>query len=696
MELITNVVAEAGLSLLGMSQRLNPYILVPLCLAVFGFVISYFRNYQWPAQRLREQLIHLIQQIKALRSEHGLSADALENKLDYIFEMSPFSHLWAEYRRSLHTVHAQDAATDTKAVLATLPAETFFSKETLIDLQINADFYRHLPGILTGIGIIGTFSGLVWGLHEFTPDPAQALESLPLLLQEVTSAFIGSGLAILAAIFITYKEKSILNKCYRLVEELNKEIDSLHAMGAGEEYLSRLVKVLERGPAATRALQDTLLEDLSRVMHDVAERQSDAHRQQNQALSLQISEAIKTALAEPMAQLSGVVQNVTSVQHDAIGGLLENLLTGFMGKLGDMFGQQIQGINSSMQSSSKTLDMVQDAMTRSIGDISHAGMSAADKMSDKLEDSLSRALLMQQQMSVQLLQQQKQSSELMDSTIERISGKLEDTLSRMGSAQEQMSAQALQQQVLSSEAADVMMKTILAKLQAALGDLALDRGRQIEHDQRRHDNLLTSTQELYAGLSENVGRLVDNIQETSSKTEENLASIQHATLHAVSGMKEGAVVMLQAADRFTSAGDSISGLTGAMEQTASSMQLTVGSMQQAFEEYDKMRGSVQQHVLQLQGLMDMVQRETGVSRDLVSDMERIVGSLADVERQSKEYLDRVSEVLKRSFQDFGIEMVGQVRNVSAESNRQLGASLQALSGTVDSMIASVTKLRRVG
>lgn len=936
MEPTTHFISAASESLMALGGRLNAYILIPLCLAVLVFVIGYFRNYEGPAQRLKGHLARLVHEIKAARAEKGLSVAELENRLDYIFEHSPFSTLWAEYRQSLHTMHAAGDTADVSVVLATVPAETYFSKESLIDIQINADFYRHLPGMLTGIGIIGTFSGLVWGLHEFRPDPGEALETLPLLLQEVTSAFIGSGLAILAAIFITYKEKSILNQCYRLVDALNKEIDGTHSKGVGEVYLSRLVRALEHAPTASTALKDNLLSDLSKVMHDVASRHTETQQQMSQSTSTQIADAIKTALAEPMAQLSGVVQNVTHNQSDAVGDLLENLLTGFIAKLGETVGEQIQGINTSIEKTSRSMDQVQDAMNKSIGSISHAGVSAADRMSDRLENALSRSISVQQQMSTQLFEQQKQSAEMMDSVMDRISHKLEDmlskivvsqeqvsshvtqqqkqsaevlnssidrismrledsisrvttaqdityaqavqmqrqshdimddmmervtikledtllkvvsvqedvsgqvlqqqrqsaeildgsvtriaakledsltkaiiaqdqtytqgiqmqkqsheimsgamenisikledTLSKIVSAQEQVSvhvtqqqqksadvldgsvtritskleeallnvaaaqdrthAQAaemqkqshtlmdnamdrvseklegaiakvisvqeqvsehvLQQQKETSAATDMTMKYVLSKLQSALADFAQERTQQIEHDRMRHDSLMASTQTLYSGLADNVGKLVENVQATSAKTSESLTSVQTVTLQAISGMKDGASVMLQAADRFTTAGNSMSGLTETMAQAASHMHVTSTSMQQSFEAYDAMRGMVQQHVVQLQGMMQGVKRENSVSRELVADMERIVNSLAQVERQSKEYLDRVNEVLKRSFQDFGVEMIGQVRNISAESNRQLGTSLQALSSTVDSMVSSVTKLRRVG
>jgi hypothetical protein len=619
MEPTTHAITQGAFSPIS----LNPYILVPICLAVAALFVSYLRNYQWPAQKIKEQLSLVIGQIKAVKVEPGLSFDVLEGRLYGIFEMSPFSGLWTEYRHSLHAVQAEDGAADVKSVLATVPAETFFSKETIVDFRINADFYRHLPGILTGIGIIGTFSGLVWGLHQFKPDPAQSLESLPLLLQEVTSAFIGSGLAILAAIFITYKEKSILNACYRLVEELNREIDSLYASGAGEAYLARLVRA--------------------------SERQAIAHHEQNRELSAQIAAAVKSALAEPMTQLSAAVRAAANDRQEAVGGLLENVLTGFMAKFDRSFGQQIQGINLSLRNSSETVGKVQDAMTRSIGDISHAGISAADRMS----------------------------------------GNLEVSLSRMAGAQEQMGLRMIEQQKQFSESLDVAMRAVMTRLHSTLGSLALERSQQMEQDRQRHESLLAAAGALYSGLSANVDRLVENIQAAADQTGENIAAVQSAAVEAVSGMKDGAAALREAAGTFTIAGSSMSGLTDGMAQTAA-------AVRQSFEEYDRARETVQHYVTQLQGMMETVKKEAGVGQNLVSDMERIVGALAGVERQSQEYLERINAVLKQSFQDFGLEMVAQVRNVGAETNRQLGTSLNALSGTVDQMVSSVTKLRRAG
>ena len=50
---------------------------------------------------------------------------------------------------------------------SSMPAEMMFTKESLVDAPLFDDFWRHLPGILTGLGIIGTFAGLLHGLDSF-------------------------------------------------------------------------------------------------------------------------------------------------------------------------------------------------------------------------------------------------------------------------------------------------------------------------------------------------------------------------------------------------------------------------------------------------------------------------------------------------------------------------------------------------
>jgi hypothetical protein len=645
---------------------LNWFILAPV-LIVISFLLSRFvTQYQNPAKKLQFELAKIADGLQKYKKEN---IQILEiSNLKPIFSEEPFKHLWAEYEDTLHLVRTPDG--EPISMRATSTSEIYFSKESVVDTQIDADFFRHLPGILTGVGIIGTFSGLVWGLLKFNPvEPDKTLE---LLLHEVTSAFLGSGLAILAAILITYFEKTTLNKCYRLLETVNNRIDDLFSKGVGEEYLYRLVSASEKSSANTASLKDALIDDLKLLMHEVADKQINAQLQSAQNISSQISGAIKESLDAPMKDLMDVVAKASGEQGGAVTGMLENLLSAFMAKIDETFGSQIQNINTAIQKSSDSMTMVQEAMTRLITDISGAGQKATSEMSAKMEESMAKAALAQEQMNQQLR-----------------------------SFVEELRKLILEQQNQTKQAMDETMQKILFELEKSISVISAERENQAVADKARAERLVAETEGLYSGLTDNVVQLMGDVKDAAFKTEENIRAIQDAATGAISGMNDGALVMRDAADRFTKAGDSIGGVfdksrvvTDQLEQTAATLQLASASVRTAFEKYDESRESVQGYVLQLQNLVENAKKEAGLSSQMLSDLERILGALQTAEKQSTDYLNQVNSVLKGSFQQFGQEMVAQVEVLKEKSDTLLTGSLGALEGAVQSMLVQMTKLKK--
>ncbi len=646
--------------------NLNYYILVPLLGVIIYLLSRYYQQYHKPAQKLQANLREISEKLLKYKKENSSTLDA--SALRIFFNDEPFKHLWSEYEDTLHLVRNYDG--EAISIRATSSSEIYFSKESVIDTQIDADFYRHLPGILTGLGIIATFGGLIFGLKSFSPTEPDS--TLGLLLHEVMSAFIGSGIAILTAIVITYAEKTTLNKCYQLLETLNNRIDDLFAKGVGEEYLYRLVSASEKNSANTASLKDALIEDLKQLMHEVADKQINAQIQSSQNFSSQISGAIKDGLEVPMKDLMDVVAKASGEQGGAVTGMLENLLSAFMAKIDETFGSQIQNINTAIQKSSDSMILVQEAMTKLISDISGAGQKATSEMSAKMEEAMTRASLAQEQMNQQLR-----------------------------SFVEELRKLILEQQSQTKQAMDETMQKILAELEKSISVISAERENQALADKARAERMVAETEGLYSGLTDNVVKLMDDVKAAAYKTEENIRAIQNAAIGAISGMNDGALVMRDAADRFSKAGDTIGGVfdkskvvTDQLEQTASTLQLASSSVRSAFEKYDESRESVQSYVLQLQSLVENAKKEAGLSTQMLNDLERILSALQTAEKQSTDYLNQVNSVLKGSFQQFGQEMVSQVEKLKVSSDTLLTGSLSALEGAVQSMLISVAKLKK--
>lgn len=631
--------------------HLNPVILTIVSSIVLILFLFYLAKYQLPANSISKKLKKINKALTQLGKDDSQPVSL--NELDKIFQEKPFFDLWNEYKQSLHRLESQDG--QMSSVRATTSAEFYFTKESIVDVNVNADFFKHLPGILTGIGIIGTFSGLIWGLSNFNPQ--KALDTLKPLLDEVSSAFIGSGIAILFAIIITILEKQILNQCYKSVEELNKLLDGLHSGGVGEDYLARLVTAAESSATHAASLKDALMRDLEELMNKQAG---------------QIGTAIAQSLQGPMDRISGAVEKASGQQGEAVTGLLENLMTAFMAKIDDTFGSQIKGINEAIQKSSDSMMTVQEAMTRLIGDISNAGQNAATEMSKKMEESMDRAALAQENMNNQLRE-------------------FINELKRL----------FVEQQVEAKDAMNETMHSVMEELQKAINSIAEERGKQIDQDAKRTEDLTSSTQTLYAGLSVSVTKLVDDIKDSVIKTEQNITAIQNVATDAIGGMNNGALNMRSAADKFKDAGNAVvevldqsKNITVQMETAANSLQSTTAVVRELFNRYEESRQANLGYVAELTNLIATAKREAGVSQQIVADMERIIGSLGAAEQASTVYLDKVNDVLKQSFETFNGEMLAAVSKMNKENDDLTSSAIGALSSAVEVMVASTLKLRK--
>lgn len=241
--------------------------------------LSFFVFYLFPAALWWRRMGRVIRALKKIQME-GKITDLSTLETDF---QPHLAHLWREYGHTLHPEQATDATGQKRVVRyrATAPAEAFFSQQALVDSPLHAEFFKHLPGIFTGTGIIGTFLGLIQGLSGFTisEDTKIVQGSLAALMKGVSEAFTVSFLAIFLAMVCTFFEKVIYMVLVKQVEELCSLIDSLFDAGAGEEYLARLVKASEESKTHLAHLKDSLVGDLKQILSDVSRQQIEAIQQ---------------------------------------------------------------------------------------------------------------------------------------------------------------------------------------------------------------------------------------------------------------------------------------------------------------------------------------------------------------------------------------------------------------------------------
>ncbi|CAN7564174.1 anti-phage ZorAB system protein ZorA [Variovorax sp. LjRoot178] len=611
----------------------------------------------------------------ACRGIGRLSKDSKQvdpERVKELLRSEPLAHLWEEYDDTLHEVKtAANGDGAITQVRATVPAETFFTREVLVDSRLFDDFARHLPGVLTGLGIIGTFSGLLQGLEKFDPSSTEkAVSGLAPLMAGVEHAFVASAIAIGAAMAVTFLSKLVLAYFYRLVEKLNHAVDALYRTGAGEEYLARLVQSSERAEGHAAQLKDALVEDLTKLMTNLAERQMESQALITQKLGEHIGDSIKSSLAAPIERMTEAMEQTSRGNGEQVSGMLETMLTGFMAKLEDTFGGQMRGINDQMDRSMQAMTAVQQAMQQLVGDIARTNEQASDQMTLKLEEAIEKSAANQALMTDQMREFVQEFRKLVTEERDK-----------------------------SARAMDDAVTGVLQQLSAAMTSMEATRIALGTQEHSRSENLAHRTTELVGGLSGQVDSLLKAVTDQVSHTQRNIDALQAVSLRAIDGMSEGALTMGTAAQRFESAGSSVStvlerssAVTKQLSESSGALQLAANAVRQGFEQYDGTRKSVEGYVGVLTTLIESAKKEAGVSQAMLGDMERIVAELRTAEDHSKLYLEGVNATLVKAFEEFGNALTNQLRKAIGETDRHLGDGVQQLNGVVQGFAMAFKRL----
>lgn len=640
-------------------------------LLVFALTSIFLLGYVFKGTQVWWQLRSAV---RAVRSFQGKQTPPDPVEVGRAFKSEPLRHLWEEYDDTLHEVRQAGSGSKTLVEMrATVPAETMFTREVLVDSRLFDEFTRHLPGVLTGLGIIGTFAGLLSGLQEFKPFPIEeAVKGLDPLLKGVQHAFVASGVAISCAMGVVFISRLTLAYLYGLVEKLTHSIDSLYSTGAGEEYLARLVKSSEQNAASTAQLKDALVEDLHKMMTNLVDRQIAAQEASTLALGKHIGETISTAIAEPMKRVGEAMEVTARGNGEQVNNMLETLLTGFMAKLEDTFGGQMRGINEQMQRSMDSMAAVQASLQGLLADIKQTNEHAATQMSGTLEDAMKKAADNQQLLTDQMREFVQDFRRLVT-----------------------------EEQNKSKAAMDEAVMKVLGEVAVAMEGLEGVRKVSAAEEAGRNDRLATQTNQLVGGLTSQVEALLGAVSDQVAKTQRNIDSLSQVSLRAIDGMNQGALTMGSAAQRFETAGGAVSTVferstkvVDTLSSASAALQAASTAVQRGFEQYDSTRKTVDLQVAALTGLVEAAKKEAGVSQELVSSIEASAEAMRSAEAQSREHLAGVNAALKKAFEDFGIQLVGRIKDAIAETDRHLAQGTGHLNGVVQELANAVQRMKR--
>jgi hypothetical protein len=616
-----------------------------------GFVllvatIVFARQFFFPSRRLHYELDATIKRLDEVKQQLSGSPIVDLAKIKVVMVTDELQHLWREYAETLHPQKKSNELGQMKIICyrATAMAEVFFSEQALVETPLRTAFYKHLPGILTGLGIIGTFSGLIYGLNGFqvTDDSKAVRDSLSTLIRGVGHAFVVSAVAIGLAMLSTWWTNRELTLRYRQVEQLCQLIDSFFDAGAGEEYLARLVEASETSATQAIQLKDSMVTSLKEILTDLTERQI-------REMSTGIGQALADSLRGPIEKLGDGIERMGTNQGDAVNRMLTDVLSNFSERMEKMFGGQLHGMSELLTQTAQAMQETATRFDKLSTNMDAAGQKTVEAMTDRLNHVFASMEVRQKEMDKEMFEFVKQIRMMVSQSQTESAQKLQETLGKLGD-----------------------------QVASVIG--------QIQKQSQEHS---TTQAHAVTSLSGQVETLIAQLVKTSGDLQSSVSALTSATTSSIDRMNTGAETLAIAADDFAKAGQAVVGTmnaaadtTGKMQTAAQSLSTASASVQQMFVDYRRTNDALAAMLVDLKATMDTAKKEAGLTTQLVSQLKAAADQLGQAQQQADSYLQGINKVLTASTQAFSANLTQALGTANRDFQQQMSTAVGMLSGSI--------------
>lgn len=664
---------------------------------LFSLSIFFIFKFFIPAFKIRNKLKNAIAQIETIKADGGdsptIDIDAIAQQA---MKSKDMQHLWSEYTETLHPQHCVDEMGQERVACwrATATADTFFTEQVLVDTPLKTEFFKHLPGIFTGLGIIGTFSGLIRGLSQFNAsvDPDAVRKCLEALIRDVGDAFWISATAIGLAIFFTWVEKSWVTYLYRQVEDLHQKIDGLFNAGAGEEYLSRIVTASETSATQAKHLKDALVNDFREILNEITNRQVEASAQHTREMSQGLAKVFSDSIRSPMDRISEAVGKVGANQGDAVNTMLTDVLSHFSAKMEEMFGGQLQGMAGLLTQTNNAMVETVAKFDQLAVNLQNAGQGAADAMAERLREAIVAMEVRQGDMTYQMSQFVEQMQLISKASQTESSRQLHDIMNEVGGIMTVIKKTTEEIQQNTAQANQEAMNLMGRQVQAALASLQEQTRHTEESSLKQQAQWTEQSSQLLSELAaqvETLGRRVNEAAETMNNSSTMVASTAKS---AIERMNSGADSLLLATSelsdtekRVASTMHSMTQVTQGLQTSATSLSTASGGVQRAFENYQTTTGVFASMVENLKTTVDTAKHEASISAELVTTLNAAADKLSDAQLEAEHYLEGVTRVLGEAHQSFADNVERTMQQHNAAFHQELSTAITYLKSGIQEL-----------
>lgn len=205
---------------------------------------AYFYWFRSPLSKLKAEIEDLNRYLTEMQSKAEAAGDARQFYVEHFEDISnefakyeTLRPVWLDFKKSL----TRHKTAESEEIFSASDAAEYFSFHNFTR-GLSMLFWNGYGGVFTGLGILGTFAGLTFGLYNIDMSSAdvEVLKGgIASLLSGVQSAFITSLVGIFAAIVYNPLHNGVVNGFKKDVRRLALLVEEMFPRRTAEDWLRR-------------------------------------------------------------------------------------------------------------------------------------------------------------------------------------------------------------------------------------------------------------------------------------------------------------------------------------------------------------------------------------------------------------------------------------------------------------------------
>ncbi len=628
---------------------------------VLAIVLSLGLYHGWKLGKASKALERALKKCREKLNE--IKSEELLAKFDQItteFREEPLlKHSWHEFDEALvkETETATDGSTSYLRIRNTLQSNEFFSHAELIDEPLGSEFTKHLPGVFTAIGILGTFCGIGLGLVKATKsfeamkaadeNPGLAMELMTQatrdLLSHIGPAFGASFLAVLGAVLFLLFERHHYRKLEKLLSSLQIEVDRLFPRVTQHTLLTELIGHTEKQAASTKNLSNEFATSLRPVLEEIMERQTQA-MEKSQA---QVLNEMTTTLAksfEPLAEkLNETVLTIKKDTNDSSTATIERLVGSFQNSLSNAAGSQFEEMSAAISGTASLLNSQKESLDNFVSTISREMETQLRSMAEQMNEQQVQAQQASLENSRQITELTSRLGESFQSLQQKTTDSSTELLRDMSTGINDLLKETMDTQKTANQALMSTLEESNAELARSLQ--ALTEG--LEAMSRR---IAESTDSLVERMSASTGSTITELSKTvSDATSGTVEQINGSLTNALEKIAEQTGQLFRASeDQNARMSHRLTEMTKAFEssatETTSKAADTSKALEGALDKVSITAKEIDQMIARVKAQTDNFAAVSANAREASAQFKVVGDGLLEQQKKSQTFIDNVGAV----------------------------------------------------